>query len=72
LGPDATIAALLAAGMAMVVATGASETDAALGAALLTAAFLFLAWLLRLGRLVRFLSEAVLVGFIAGLAVEIL
>jgi sulfate permease, SulP family len=71
-GPDATIAALLAAGMATVVATGASETDAALGAALLTAAFLFLAWLLRLGRLVRFLSEAVLVGFIAGLAVEIL
>jgi sulfate permease, SulP family len=71
-GPDATIAALLAAGMATVVASGASETDAALGAALLTAAFLFLAWLLRLGRLVRFLSEAVLVGFIAGLAVEIL
>jgi sulfate permease, SulP family len=71
-GPDATIAALLAAGMATVVATGATETDAALGAALLTAAFLFLAWLLRLGRLVKFLSEAVLVGFIAGLAVEIL
>jgi sulfate permease, SulP family len=71
-GPDATIAALLAAGMATVVATGASETDAALGAALLTAVSLFLAWLLRLGRLVRFLSEAVLVGFIAGLAVEIL
>jgi sulfate permease, SulP family len=71
-GPDATIAALLAAGMAAVVASGTSETDAALGAALLTAAFLFLAWLLRLGRLVRFLSEAVLVGFIAGLAVEIL
>jgi sulfate permease, SulP family len=71
-GPDATIAALLAAGMATVVASGASETDAALGAALLTAALLFLAWLLRLGRLVRFLSEAVLVGFVAGLAVEIL
>jgi sulfate permease, SulP family len=71
-GPDATIAALLAAGMASLTALGVEATEVALGAALVTGAFLFLAWALRLGRLVRFLSEAVLVGFIAGLAVEIL
>ncbi len=71
-GPDATIAALLAAAIAPVVATGVAATDAALATALLTGALLLLGWLIGLGRLVRFLSHAVLVGFIAGLAVEIL
>jgi sulfate permease, SulP family len=72
LSPDATIAALLAAALVPVVAMGVEPTVAALGAALLTGLFLLLAWLLRLGGLVRFLSHAVLVGFIAGLGVEIL
>ncbi len=71
-GPDATIAALLAAAIAPVVATGVAATEAALAVALLTGFLLLLGWLIGLGRLVRFLSHAVLVGFIAGLAVEIL
>jgi sulfate permease, SulP family len=70
--PDATIAALLAAALVPVVAMGVEPTVAALGAALVTGLLLLLAWLLRLGGLVRFLSHAVLVGFIAGLGVEIL
>jgi sulfate permease, SulP family len=70
--PDATIAALLAAGLAPVVATGIEATEAALGVALLTGAVLLVGWILRLGKLVRFISKAVLVGFIAGLGVEIL
>jgi sulfate permease, SulP family len=71
-GPDATVAALLAGALLPVVAMGVEPTTAALGVSLLTGLFLLLAWLLRLGGLVRFLSHAVLVGFIAGLGVEIL
>jgi sulfate permease, SulP family len=71
-GPDATIAALLAAAIAPLVATGVAAADAALAVALLTGLLLVVGWLFGLGRLVRFLSHAVLVGFIAGLAVEIL
>jgi sulfate permease, SulP family len=71
-GPDATIAALLAAAIAPLVANGVDAVDAALAVALLTGLLLVVGWLLGLGRLVRFLSHAVLVGFIAGLAVEIL
>jgi sulfate permease, SulP family len=71
-GPDATIAALLAAGLGPVVAMDVEPTTAALGVALLTGAFLLVGWLLRFGKLVRFISKAVLVGFIAGLGVEIL
>ena len=70
-GPDATVAALLSAALLPVVAMGVEPTVAALGVSLLTGLFLLLAWLLRLGGLVRFLSHAVLVGFIAGLGVEI-
>jgi sulfate permease, SulP family len=70
--PDATIAALLAAALVPVVAMGVEPTVAALGAAFLTGLLLLLAWLLQLGGLVRFLSHAVLVGFVAGLGVEIL
>ena len=72
LSPDATVAALLAAALVPVVAMGVEPTVAAMGAALLTGLLLLLAWLLRLGGLVRFLSRAVLVGFVAGLGVEIL
>lgn len=72
LSPDATITALLTAAVLPVVAMGVEVTVAALGAALLTGLLLLLAWFLQLGGLVRFLSHAVLVGFIAGLGVEIL
>jgi sulfate permease, SulP family len=71
-GPDATIAALLGAVLLSTTASGADPVTAALGVALLTGSFLLAAWLLRLGGLARFLSHAVLAGFIAGLAVEIL
>jgi sulfate permease, SulP family len=71
-GPDATIAALLAAVLLPVSAMGADPVTAAVGVALLTGLLLVVAWLLRLGGLARFLSHAVLLGFIAGLAVEIL
>jgi sulfate permease, SulP family len=71
-GPDATIAALLGAVLLPVSTMGVDPVTAALGVALLTGVLLLLAWLLRLGGLARFLSHAVLVGFIAGLAVEIL
>ena len=71
-GPDAAIVALLAAGLIPVVGAGVTPADAALGVALLTGVFLLFAWALRLGALVRFLSKAVLTGFIAGLAIEIL
>ncbi len=71
-GPDATVAALLAAAIVPVVATGVAATEAAIAVALLTGLTLLAGWLMGLGRLVRFLSHAVLVGFIAGLAVEIL
>jgi sulfate permease, SulP family len=71
-GPDATITALLAAAIIPVVAMGVEPTVAALGAALLTGLLLLTAWLLQLGGLVRFLSHAVLVGFVAGLGIEVL
>lgn len=72
MSPDATVTALLAAAIIPVVAMGVEPTVAALGASLLTGVLLLLAWLLRLGGLVRFLSHAVLLGFVAGLGVEIL
>ncbi len=71
-GPDATVAALLAAAVLPLVAVGVAAMEAALAVALLTGVVLIIGWLIGLGRLVRFLSHAVLVGFIAGLAVEIL
>jgi sulfate permease, SulP family len=71
-GPDATIAALLGAVLLPVAAMGVDPVTAALGVAMLTGLLLVLAWVLRLGGLARYLSHAVLVGFIAGLAVEIL
>jgi sulfate permease, SulP family len=72
IGPDATIAALLGAVLLPVSAMGVDPVTGALGVALLTGVLLVAVWLLRLGGLARFLSHAVLVGFIAGLAVEIL
>ncbi|MCU0271728.1 MAG: SulP family inorganic anion transporter [Acidimicrobiales bacterium] len=71
-GPDATIAALLAAAVAPLVAAGHDPEELAWAASLLVAASLLASWLLRLGGLVRFLSRAVLAGFIAGLAVEVI
>jgi MFS superfamily sulfate permease-like transporter len=72
-GPDATIAALLAATLPTVAASsGADATELALGVALLTGAILILLWALRAGSFVRFISKSVLVGFLAGLGIDIL
>jgi high affinity sulfate transporter 1 len=73
IGPDSTIAALLAATVAPIaVSSGAEPGAVATATALLTGAILVAFWALRLGDLVRFLSKSVLVGFIAGLALEVL
>ena len=72
-GPDATIAALLAGVIpALAVETGAMPEELALGVAMLTGAVLILLWLVKAGSMVRFISKSVLVGFLAGLGIEIL
>ena len=71
-GPDATIAALLAAALGPIVATGADPAEVAWASALCVGATLLVFWAFRLGGLVRFVSKAVLVGFIAGLGIEVL
>jgi MFS superfamily sulfate permease-like transporter len=73
LGPDATVAALLAGLLPAVAAeSGEMPVELALGVAALTGAILIVLWLLRAGTLVRFISKSVLVGFLAGLGIEIL
>ncbi len=72
-GPDATIAALLAAVIPSLAAeSGALPEELALGVAMLTGAMLIVLWLVRAGSMVRFISKSVLVGFLAGLGIEIL
>jgi sulfate permease, SulP family len=71
-GADATIAALLAAALAPIVAAGADPAELASATALCVGLTLLVFWALRLGSLVRFVSKAVLVGFIAGLGIEVL
>lgn len=72
-GPDATIAALLAGVLPSVAAeSGALPEELALGVAMLTGAVLLVLWLVRAGSMVRFISKSVLVGFLAGLGIEIL
>lgn len=71
-GPDATIAALLAAVLAPLVATGVDPAEAAWASSLMVGAVLLGFWAFRLGSLVRFVSKPVLVGFIAGLGVKVL
>lgn len=72
-GPDATVAALLASILPVVAASsGAAPEELALGVALLTGLILVVLWLLRAGAMVRFISKSVLVGFLAGLGIEIL
>lgn len=73
MGPDATVAALLAGVLPGVAAqSGDAPAELALGVAMLTGVVLIVLWLVRAGSLVRFISKAVLVGFLAGLAIDIL
>ena len=71
-GPDATIAALLAAALGPIVARGADPQELAWATALCVGLTLLVFWAFRLGGLVRFVSKPVLVGFIAGLGIEVL
>ncbi|MFD0891456.1 SulP family inorganic anion transporter, partial [Streptosporangium algeriense] len=72
--PDAPIAALIASLLTAIVAQPGSlrYVELAYAQALVCAAVFLLFFTFRLGFLADFLSEPVLVGFIAGLAVEIL
>ncbi|MGE5211742.1 MAG: SulP family inorganic anion transporter, partial [Acidobacteriota bacterium] len=72
-GPDATIAALLVGAIpALTVESGALPEELALGVAMLTGVVLIALWLIRAGTMVRFISKSVLVGFLAGLGIEVL
>lgn len=71
--PDAAVAAMIAALITPFAAMGTPQYVELVYAQTLVCAVIFaLFWIFRLGFLVDFLSRAVVVGFIAGLGVEIL
>jgi MFS superfamily sulfate permease-like transporter len=71
--PDAAAAALVASSLTGLADVGTEHyIDLAAAQALVCGAIFALCWLFRLGFLANFLSEAVLVGFVGGLAIEIL
>ncbi|NUP40369.1 MAG: SulP family inorganic anion transporter [Streptomyces sp.] len=72
--PDAPIAALIASLLAAIIAKPGSPqyVELAYAQALVCAVVFLLFFIFKLGFLANFLSEPVLVGFIAGLAIEIL
>jgi SulP family sulfate permease len=71
-GADSATAAILAAGLAGMAATGSEEYVALAGlVALLAAAYLFVARLVRLGFLADFLSRTVLIGFLTGVGIQV-
>ena len=71
-GADSATAAILAAGLVGMAATGSDEYVALAGVlALMAAAFLILARLIGLGFLADFLSRTVLVGFLTGVGIQV-
>ncbi|MGC2423303.1 MAG: SulP family inorganic anion transporter [Nitrospirota bacterium] len=71
-GADSATAAILAGGITGMAATGSAEWLAlAEVLALLSAGFLIIARLIRLGFLADFLSRTVLVGFLSGVGVQV-
>ena len=71
-GADSATAAILAAGLLGLAASGSSEYMALCGLlALMAAGFLILARLIRLGFLADFLSRTVLVGFLTGVGLQV-
>jgi len=69
---DSATAAVLASGVSGMAPTGSEQYVALTGAvALLTAALLLIARLFRLGFLADFLSRTVLVGFLAGVGIQV-
>ncbi len=72
-GPAASVAALLGAGLAPLAAAGSqARVDLAVATTLLCGAVFLVFAVLRLGVLVRFLSKAVLVGYIGGLVTGVI
>jgi high affinity sulfate transporter 1 len=71
--PDAAAAALVASSLSGLAGAGTDHyIDLAAAQAVVCGGIFLLCWIFRLGFLANFLSEAVLVGFVGGLAVEIL
>lgn len=71
-GADSATAAIMAAGLTGMAATGSSEYVALAGLlALLAGAMLLLARLARLGFLADFLSRTVLIGFLTGVGIQV-
>ena len=71
-GADSATAAILAAGLAGLAATESTQYVALAGLlALMTAVFLLLARVLKLGFLADFLSRTVLIGFLTGVGVQV-
>jgi sulfate permease, SulP family len=71
-GADSATAAILAAGLAGMAATGSAEYVALASLlALMASAFLILARIVRLGFLADFLSRTVLVGFLTGVGIQV-
>jgi MFS superfamily sulfate permease-like transporter len=71
-GADSASAAILAAGLAGMAATGSAQYVALAGlVALLAAVYLIVARLVHLGFLADFLSRTVLVGFLTGVGIQV-
>jgi SulP family sulfate permease len=71
-GADSATAAIMAAGLAGMAASGSSEYVALAGLlALMAAALLFLARVLKLGFIADFLSRTVLIGFLTGVGIQV-
>jgi high affinity sulfate transporter 1 len=71
-GADSATAAIMAAGLAGMAAVGSPQYVALAGAmALVTAAILLIARLIRLGFLADFLSRTVLIGFLTGVGIQV-
>jgi MFS superfamily sulfate permease-like transporter len=71
-GADSATAAILAAGLAGMAASGSSQYIALAGMlAILAGGFLFAARLLGLGFLADFLSRTVLIGFLTGVGIQV-
>ena len=71
-GADSATAAILAAGLVGIAATGSDEYVALAGIlALMAAGFLFLARIIGLGFMADFLSRTVLIGFLTGVGLQV-
>src|SRR5215471_6490287 len=71
-GADSATAAILAAGLAGMAASGSDEYVGLAGVlALMAAGFLILARLFRLGFMADFLSRTVMIGFLTGVGVQV-